>query len=154
MVRPIAAGELQALDSIRAITAGLIAAIPVTSIVVALGVVVIVVVSLVANGVLASIEDELPGGFNNPDGQEPLSAGSRRWVNITRYLIGVSVLVIVLWGAVSLRGAAGLRDRVLTVGLMSGAATFAAALLLARRPLLWISLVVLVAAIVVGGILR
>lgn len=72
-------------------------------------------VGFFANGVLAQIEDELPGGFENPDGSQSLSDESRRWIRIGRLLVGVPALLVASWGAWVLLAPAEGSDRALTV---------------------------------------
>jgi hypothetical protein len=44
---------------------------------------------ILANGLLATIEDELPGGFNNPDGDTATPRYLRRVGYIARWTLGV-----------------------------------------------------------------
>jgi len=56
--------------------------------------VLIFIVAMLINGFIATIEDELPGGFNNPDGEA--SVKQSKFVLTIRILIWVTFTLIVL----------------------------------------------------------
>jgi hypothetical protein len=56
----------------------------------------IAVVALVANGLLAQLEDDVPGGFNNPDG-----ANTPKYVKVVAWAVrGIGAVAVVLIVAV------------------------------------------------------
>ena len=56
--------------------------------------VLICIVAMLINGFIATIEDELPGGFNNPDGE--LSVKQSKFVAAIRILIWAAFTLMVL----------------------------------------------------------
>ena len=60
----------------------------------------IVAGAILVNGMVATLEDDLPGGFNNPDGSHtPRYVHIVSWVGSTFILlfVGGCVLMLVLW---------------------------------------------------------
>jgi len=56
--------------------------------------------ALIGNGLIATVEDDLPGGFNNPDGADtPKYVSAAFWAGRALMLIfvGGCVFVLVLW---------------------------------------------------------
>jgi len=61
----------------------------------------IVAGAVLFNGFVATVEDDLPGGFNNPDGTDtPRYIGVVTWAarGIVLLSVGLTVFVLVLWG--------------------------------------------------------
>ena len=60
----------------------------------------IVLVAFLVNGFVATVEDDLPGGFNNPDGTDtPAYMSTVRWIvrGIGLVALAIIVFVMVLW---------------------------------------------------------
>jgi hypothetical protein len=62
-----------------------------------------VAVAVLINGFVAALEDDLPGGFNNPDGSETpryaLAAGwALRIIGAILLLLCVAALTLFYWG--------------------------------------------------------
>lgn len=98
--------------------------------------------AIFANGIVATIEDELPGGFLNPHGDGSLSRFARRWIRFGRIvaLVGcVPLILIALWGTRALVADERLADRSLDLGFVAGAAFLVAAILARRRRLVWLA---------------
>ncbi len=58
-----------------------------------------VVGAIMINGVIATIEDDLPGGFNNPDGTDtPSYIHKITWIvmGILLLIVGITVLLLIL----------------------------------------------------------
>ena len=94
------------------------------------------------NGIVATVEDELPGGFLNPRGDGSLSPFSRRWLRIGRIVFlsaCVPLVVVALWGIRAIIADWRPADRALDVGFVAGAALLATAILWRRRALLWLA---------------
>ena len=61
----------------------------------------IVAGAVMFNGFVATVEDDLPGGFNNPDGADtPRYIGVVTWVvrGFILLAVGLTVFILVLWG--------------------------------------------------------
>jgi hypothetical protein len=114
-----------------------------------------VLIALLVNGLLATLEDDLPGGFNNPDGTStPVYAR----VLSRFFAAGRWALIVALWGAAILmlvlttRDPSDLRWLAVNIGL---AGLFVAASLALLRHLKWFRLVALISILVLGcGLLR
>jgi hypothetical protein len=63
----------------------------------------ILLLAMLANGLLATVEDDLPGGFNNPDGASiPRYIGVVRWsLYVTAALVVVACLLAVVGNAIA-----------------------------------------------------
>jgi hypothetical protein len=61
---------------------------------------VIALVAFLVNGFVATVEDDLPGGFNNPDGTEaPAYMSTVAWIvrGIGLVALAIIVFIMVLW---------------------------------------------------------
>ncbi len=55
--------------------------------------------AIIINGIIATIEDDLPGGFNNPDGTDtPSYINKITWivVGILLLIVGIMVFILIL----------------------------------------------------------
>jgi hypothetical protein len=113
-----------------------------------------VLIALFVNGLLTTLEDDLPGGFNNPDGSSPAYARA-----LSRFFAAARwALIVALWGAaifmlvLTTRDPRDLRWLAVNIGL---AGLFVAASLALLRHLKYFRLVALISILVLGcGLLR
>lgn len=114
---------------------------------------VVLVASVLVNGFVATLEDDLPGGFDNPDGTET-PRYAQRIVRITRWILAILLCAFAFAFSVG-----GLREDVrapvsLVVGVSSACVLLALALLRRSRPILWLALLTAFAGIGAATLLR
>jgi hypothetical protein len=108
------------------------------------GGVALMAVALFVNGLVATIEDDLPGGFNNPDGTAPPSSPSVRIVRAFRVLAALAVTTLGGFGIRDLWQAPDTRARAASAVFCVFLATLLAAIVFRRRWLLWSAVPLLV----------
>jgi len=101
------------------------------------------------NGLVALVEDELPGGFNNPDGMFSPNPQVMKALSLARW-IGVVVLLLLAF-AISSAVIRGTFAVALGVGLAAAITLLAAALLWRSRLAIWWSGFALLAGMTVAA---
>lgn len=90
----------------------------------------IVIIAILVNGVLATIEDDRPGGFSNPDG-----ASTPRYLRvlppIVRWLLGTLCFAVATFMTITALQRSDLADRIIVGGL--AALSVAAAILMLKK---------------------
>ena len=106
------------------------------------------------NGVVATIEDDAPGGFNNPDDTVPPTA-SPRWLTFSsRGLAAFVGLALGIWGVAAAASDDALSGRVLSIGLAAAAVSLAIAAVWRKRHFIWVSGGLVLIALVGSAVLR
>lgn len=102
----------------------------------------VLLVAVVANGVLATLEDDLPGGFNNPDGTDT-PRYARYAIQVARVVKWFFLAGLCLLGAaLALASLEPDADRPFAVGLGMACVLFAGSLFKQSRWALWAALLV------------
>lgn len=97
----------------------------------------IVVGAVVVNGLIATLEDELPGGFTNPDGDQPLSPITIRLLRAVAVIALIVLLPIMLAAANTALSDTAMADRIFDAGVAGGTVALMLAIILRRRWLFW-----------------
>ncbi|MDB4912647.1 MAG: hypothetical protein JWM95_291 [Gemmatimonadetes bacterium] len=108
------------------------------------GVVALITVAAFFNGLVATIEDDLAGGFNNPDGTAPLSGASARIVSGVRLMAGLAVTTLLGFGVQDLWQSRDTSARAGSAVFCAFLATLLTAIIFRRRWLLWSAVPLLV----------
>lgn len=111
------------------------------------------VAAILANGLVATVEDDLPGGFNNPDGTTAPSPATTT-VRVTKWALA---LALVAFGIALLASALNAGDRSdipFAAGMSLACLLLSVALLGRNRWALWAALVSALGGIAASGFLR
>ena len=114
----------------------------------------VVVGAVFVNGVVATIEDDAPGGFNNPDGATPPTMWPRWLTHSGRGLAALAGIVLGVWGVAAALGDDTLSGRVLSLGLAAAAVSLALAAAVKKRYFVWMSGGLVLIALIATAVLR